>query len=106
MNTAHEPTKHIETADGHLVGYRTYQPEGSPRALLIIASAMGVSQDFYSPFARWLASQGVATYTFDYRGTGASRPAGGSLKGFRATIEDWARFDCAAMIDVATHGYP
>jgi predicted alpha/beta hydrolase len=59
--------------------------------------AMGVSQDYYRPFASWLAQQGYAAATFDYRGTGLSRPR--KLRGFRADIFDWARLDCAAMID-------
>ena len=64
---------------------------------MLIAPAMGVSQDYYQPFASWLAAQGFTTATFDYRGTGLSRP--GSLRGFDADILDWARLDCAAMID-------
>lgn len=58
---------------------------------------MGVSQDYYQPFATWLAAQGYTVATFDYRGTGRSRS--GALRGFRADIFDWARLDCAAMID-------
>jgi predicted alpha/beta hydrolase len=58
---------------------------------------MGVTQDYYQPFAGWLARQGFTVATFDYRGTGLSRP--GELRGFKADIFDWARLDCAAMID-------
>jgi predicted alpha/beta hydrolase len=56
-----------------------------------------VSQDYYQPFASWLAAQGFSAATFDYRGTGLSRS--GALRGFDADIFDWARLDCAAMID-------
>jgi predicted alpha/beta hydrolase len=58
---------------------------------------MGCSQDYYRPFASWLATQGFVAATFDYRGTGFSRPR--TLRGFKADILDWARLDCAAMID-------
>jgi predicted alpha/beta hydrolase len=58
---------------------------------------MGAPQSYYKPFAAWLAAQGFLAATFDYRGTGLSRPA--SLRGFAADILDWARLDCAAMID-------
>jgi predicted alpha/beta hydrolase len=98
-------TQFIETADGQRVGYRSFEA-AQPRAVMIIASAMGVSQDFYAAFARWLASQGVAAYTFDYRGTGASLPETGTLRGYRATIEDWARYDCAAMIELVDRRHP
>lgn len=64
---------------------------------MLIVPAMGCSQDYYRPFATWLASQGFVAATFDYRGTGLSRTGG--LRGFRADIFDWARLDCAAMID-------
>ena len=64
---------------------------------------MGVSQDYYQPFASWLAAQGFTVATFDYRGTGLSRS--GALRGFRADIFDWAQLDCAAMID-ALRGRP
>jgi len=41
--------------------------------------------------------QRIAARFFDYRGTGLSRPR--ALRGFEADIFDWARLDCAAMIE-------
>jgi predicted alpha/beta hydrolase len=87
----------VETADGQRIAARFYPPQAEARGAVLIAPAMGVSQDYYQPFASWLAAQGFTTATFDYRGTGLSRP--GSLRGFDADILDWARLDCAAMID-------
>lgn len=100
------PYDRLDTRDGYDIAYRRFDPpaETPARAVAIIAPAMGVKQDFYAAFAAWLASQGVATFTFDYRGVGASRPQ--TLRGFRATILDWARFDCAAVIDEARSRYP
>jgi predicted alpha/beta hydrolase len=96
----------LDTGDGYDIAYRRFDPPDDvpTRALVIIASAMGVKQDFYAPLAAWLARQGVVAFTFDYRGMGASRPKG--LRGFRATILDWARFDCAALIDEARASQP
>ena len=37
---------------------------------------MGVRQDFYHPYAKYLAANGVHVLTFDYRGMGWSRPPG------------------------------
>ncbi len=71
-----------------------------PRAVVIVAPAMGVSQSFYRAFAEWLRDQGITTWTFDYRGTGDSRPA--SLRGFQVTVQDWARLDCREVLDRAT----
>ncbi|MGQ4880752.1 alpha/beta fold hydrolase [Billgrantia sp. LNSP4103-1] len=64
---------------------------------MLIAPAMGVPQRFYAPLAQWLAGQGMAVATFDYRGMGASRPP--RLSGFEATIMDWAQLDAAAMLE-------
>ena len=88
----------IEASDAVRIAARRFQPALQPKAALVIAPAMGVSQGFYAAFARWLTTQGYAAYTFDYRGTGASRPEG-SLRGYRANISDWAQLDCAAVIE-------
>mgnify|MGYP000163738988 CR=1 FL=1 len=44
-------------------------------------------------FAQWLSSQGWRVTTFDYRGSGDSRPNthNGSLRGFKADLFDWTR---------------
>jgi predicted alpha/beta hydrolase len=71
------------------------------RAALLVVPAMGVSQRFYEDFAQWLAQQGFAVLTFDYRGMGASRPPEHrrSLKGLQADVLTWAEQDTAAAID-------
>lgn len=78
---------------------RTFEPAGTPLATIVIPSAMGVAQNFYSRFAEWLAGQGYRAITFDYRGIGLSAPR--TLRGFRIDIIDWARQDCVAVIDFA-----
>lgn len=95
----------IQTADAFVIRGREWAPEGA-RAVIVIASAMGVKQDFYAPFAEWLASQGFVAVTFDYRGMGRSRPS--ELRGFDATIEDWATKDCAALLEdlASRHALP
>ena len=87
----------VVTADGHELAARFFQPEGAAKGAVLIVPAMGCSQDYYRPFAAWLSQQGYVVATFDYRGTGLSRRTG--LRGFKADILDWARLDCAAMID-------
>ena len=87
----------VETKDGQHIAVRFFRPQGEPKGSVLIVPAMGVTQDYYQPFASWLATQGFIAATFDYRGTGLSRPR--ALRGFKADIFDWARLDCAAMID-------
>jgi predicted alpha/beta hydrolase len=82
---------------------RTFRCSGSPKAAVIVPSAMGVAQKFYTQFAQWLAGQGYQVTTFDYRGIGLSAPR--SLRGYPVTIFDWAQ-DCAAIIDAVKAQLP
>jgi predicted alpha/beta hydrolase len=77
---------------------RYHAPCGAVKGAVLIAGAMGVKQDYYAEFAQWLAAQGYAALSFDYRGMGESLPAGRSLRGFKADMFDWAR-DIDAAID-------
>lgn len=86
------------------IAVRHHRPAGAPRASVVIGGAMGVQQRFYAAFARWLAQQGIAAWTFDYRGSGASL-AGASLREVRADLFDWAR-DYEAVIDAAKAAAP
>src|ERR1044072_7881248 len=76
---------------------RTFEPATAPIAAVVLPSAMGVTQSFYSRFAQWRAAQGYLAATFDYRGIGQSAPA--TLRGFQVDIRDWATQDCPAVID-------
>ena len=93
-----KPTK-LTAHDGYaLSGYR-FDPEGAPRASIVIAPAMAVPQSFYAPFARHLAASGIAVWTFDYRGTGESLP--GSMRGAKADLTDWYARDYDAVVNLA-----
>ncbi|MBE7366234.1 alpha/beta hydrolase family protein [Ramlibacter pallidus] len=93
----------LRATDGAEISARVYAPEGSPAGNVVIGGAMGVRQEFYAPFATWLAVQGWRVTTFDYRGSGESAPA--SLRGFRADLFDWTR-DYEAAIDHAHAALP
>jgi predicted alpha/beta hydrolase len=80
----------------HSVQASFHQPDGVPRAAVLIVPAMGVSQKFYTPLATWLAEHQCLAATFDYVGVGRSRV--GNLAGLDVNILDWARFDCDAMV--------
>jgi predicted alpha/beta hydrolase len=84
---------------------RYYAPQSVVKAVVLIAGAMGVKQDYYAEFAQWLAAQGYAALSFDYRGLGESLPTGRSLRGFRADLFDWAR-DIDAAIDALVARHP
>jgi predicted alpha/beta hydrolase len=79
--------------DGTALAARFYPCRGAIKGAVLIGGAMGVRQDYYAPFAQWLAAQGFAVMSFDYRGMGDSRtPAQTkSLRGFDADLFSWAR---------------
>lgn len=88
----------LTASDGTRIAGRHFEPTGPAHGSVVIGGAMGVRQEFYAPFARWLAAQGWRVTTFDYRGSGDSAPA--SLRGYRADLFDWTR-DYEAAIDHA-----
>ena len=97
----------ITSGDGAKLVLRTFEPASPAQASVVIAAAMGVPQSYYSAFASWLAAQGLRVTTFDYRGSGDSRPntRHGGLRGFKADLFDWAR-DYEAVIDHAHAALP
>ena len=72
--------------------------------LVLIAPATGVKRRLYRPFSEFLAGEGFGVVTWDWRGTGDSRPA--SLRGFEATMRQWGERDLAGVIDWATARHP
>jgi predicted alpha/beta hydrolase len=93
----------LTATDGITIAARVYEPEGFVEGNVVIGGAMGVRQDFYAPFAQWLAGEGWRVTTFDYRGSGDSAPP--RLRGFRADLFDWTR-DYEAAIDHAAAAMP
>lgn len=98
----------IVTSDGVRIAGIRYPARGSARAVVVLAAAMGVKQDFYAPFAQFLAEQGIAVLSFDYRGTGRSVPPQfrASLRGFEADLHDWAERDYNAALHAAKDWHP
>ena len=91
-----EPLR-ILARDGFPLAADLFLPAGSPRAAALVAPAMGVPRGFYAAFAEHLAREGIAAMTLDYRGIGGSRA--GTLRGFRASLHDWAEQDLAGALD-------
>ncbi len=91
----------VIAGDGFALLAHTFGDAHSARAGVLIVPAMGVEQQYYAPFAQWLAAQGYFVATFDYRGMGHSRPAqfARSLAGFDADVTTWATRDTAALVD-------
>ena len=94
----------IPARDGFSLAATSYQPDdNSTNTIVTINSATAVPQQYYKPFASFLAAQGYTAITYDYRGIGDSRPE--SLRGFQAKSIDWALLDMAGVIDWAQTTY-
>jgi predicted alpha/beta hydrolase len=93
----------IAARDGHALSALLIAP-ASPTGALLFASGTGFPKEFYAPLARHLAQRGHAVLLFDYRGIGGSAPA--SLRGFDASMSDWALRDMAGALDALATRYP
>jgi predicted alpha/beta hydrolase len=65
--------------------------------VVVFNCGAGIPASSYRRFSQYLAANETAVLNYDYRGIGRSRT--GSLRGLKATIEDWAELDCSAAIE-------
>ena len=96
----------IRATDGMELGAVLYSADADaePRRAVVLHGGAGIAAQRYRHFARFLARSGAPVLVYDYRGIGLSRP--GALSGFRASIEDWAEYDCAAAIGWMRDRFP
>jgi predicted alpha/beta hydrolase len=94
----------LTTRDKVTLGAALFEPQTSNQRAVLISTAMGVKQSYYAEFATYLAEQGFTVLTYDYRGIGRSKPS--TLKGYGASLLNWAVDDQTAAIKYATEGYP
>jgi predicted alpha/beta hydrolase len=84
-------------ADGvRLAGDWWLPPSGVAAATVVINAATGVLARYYHHYARFLARQGFAVLTYDYRGIGQSRPA--DLRRVAYTWREWGEQDFDAAL--------
>lgn len=94
----------IPAADGYPLGASEFQPADPPSGVVLFSPATGVRRSLYRRLAAHLAARGFVAVTWDWRGTGDSRPA--SLRGFPGTMRDWAEQDLAGVVEWASERYP
>jgi predicted alpha/beta hydrolase len=94
----------LRASDGFELAATQYVGERQPRAVVLLSPATAVKRSLYRALAEFLAGRGAAALVWDWRGTGGSRPR--SLRGFRATMREWAERDLAAAIDEAARRWP
>ena len=95
----------IPAMDGYKLGATLFLPRGAKRHAVLISSATAVPRRIYRGFAGYLARRGCTVLTYDYRGIGGSRQLAlegynrpKSLRGFKASMADWAALDATAAV--------
>jgi predicted alpha/beta hydrolase len=86
----------LPASDGYMLAATLFLPRGAKHTSVLINSATAVPRKIYRGLATYLAGRGCVVLTYDYRGIGGSRPA--SLKGFAATMSDWAALDVSSAV--------
>lgn len=89
-------SKTILTSDGTRIWISCYIPENDNGKVIVIAPAIGIAQSFYHLFACYFSDHGYTVLSFDYRGMGRSAPR--RLRGYRATLHEWAVQDVNAVL--------
>ncbi len=90
--------------DGFKLGGTLYRPAQPNGRAVLVSSAVGVRQQYYSAFAACLEERGFTVLTYDYRGIAASRH--GPLRQLRVRLRDWAQLDAAAALDELARSAP
>lgn len=96
----------VRALDGYeLGGYFYPAPAGAaPERVAVIHCGAAIPAARYRRFAAFLAASGIPALIYDYRGIGDSRPE--RLRGFLASIEDWAEHDIGGAIAWLRSRYP
>ncbi len=62
----------FNTRDGLALPYRTWMPEGTPRAVIVALHGFNDYSRFFEDAGQFLAARGIASYAYDQRGFGAA----------------------------------
>jgi len=90
--------------DGFKLGGTLYRPARPNGRAVLVNSAVGVRQQFYSAFAAFLEERGFTVLTYDYRGIAASRH--GHVRDLPTRIRDWAQLDAPAALEELARAAP
>jgi predicted alpha/beta hydrolase len=96
----------LPAADGYQLAARLWASSEAPSSVetALINAGAGIGMRYYDRFAHFLATHGIPTLVYDYRGIGQSRPS--VLRGFAASVEDWGSKDCAAALEWLSGQFP
>ena len=93
----------LTTPDGAVLSATLFAP-AAPSGAVLLSGGTGIPQVLYQGLAAYLAEQGLAVLTYDYRGIAASRPR--RLRGFTAHIAHWGQHDAPTALEALAARYP
>lgn len=96
----------IKTSSGYPIAVSKFFSKTTINHTLVISSATGVLQKYYSRFANFYATKGITVYTFDYGGMGKSISSTTELKKHAVSLKDWGQQDQATVIVLAKEENP
>ncbi len=88
----HQTQGIFQGADNLPLFYQSWQPEGEPRAVVVIAHGFGEHSGRHETLARPLVAGGYAVFAYDHRGHGHSPGKRGYISQWREFREDLAAF--------------
>lgn len=94
----------VETSDGYKITATSFGENNATNKIIVISSAIGIKQSFYTKYATYLANKGFLVFTYDYRGIGESKPE--KMKDFEAHFIDWADKDFMGLTQYIEEFYP
>jgi predicted alpha/beta hydrolase len=89
---------HIQS-DSYALPAQLRTPEGGPKSAYVLHCATGVPAAYYSKFADWVADQGHAILTYDYR-------EDTDVKSSEITMADWGIHDQNAALNTLISLFP
>ncbi len=99
-------TLQLKTPLGYTIGVTKFIPQTYNRRTVVISSATGVLQKYYSKIALYFASLGYVVYTFDYYGIGSSNNSIKALKQNTCDLKTWSKNDQASVVKFAKDSFP
>ncbi|WP_437733418.1 alpha/beta hydrolase [Sorangium sp. So ce1335] len=78
----------VVCGDGYRLRYRTWSPEGAPRATLVLLNGVMSHSGWFQPLAGPLVGAGLKLVGADRRGTGLNKEARGDAPSAKALVDD------------------
>lgn len=105
MNEIRKEQAEIKTADGIVLSVLLLHPiKVESKGVIQFHSGTVMPKEYYLKLASYMAEHGFVFALFDYRGVGESRPA--NLRGYKASINDWGKYDASALLNWLRDSFP